>query len=193
LFSKYRAAFTVDKIFAFIAALETGHWIAIAAIVVGSFFGSFTVANYLAGRRERKLRTYESTPQVKATINRKAYKDGWRSVQFHMVAAEDHPQNFQYGNWQIERARLLRPWSAILARAENDDYATGVFYPENPVRELAGKPVGRLQRFALEFFIKFKGADDKGLRAKFKVTFSHINGSRRRTVKMWVTVPTDAE
>ena len=87
---------------------------------------------------------------------------------------------------------MLHPLSAVLARSENDDYAKGVFYPENPVRALAGKPEGLPQRFALEFFIKFKGGD-KGQKAKFKVTFSRANDQMRRTVKVWATVPNNAE
>lgn len=81
----------------------------------------------------------------------------------------------------------------MLARAVNDDYATGVFYPENPVRSLKGKAEGRPQRFALEFFIKFTGKDDKGKKAKFQVTFSHIKKRRRHTVRVWTPVPTNAE
>ena len=81
----------------------------------------------------------------------------------------------------------------MLARAENDDYATGVFYPDKPVRSLNGKAVGRPQRFALEFFIKFTGEDDKGKKAKFKVTFSHIKKRRRHTVTVWTAVPMNAE
>jgi hypothetical protein len=59
----------MQSITAFIDSLNTGHWIAIVAILVGSFFGSFTVANYLGARRERRLKTQESTPEVRATIN----------------------------------------------------------------------------------------------------------------------------
>lgn len=182
----------MDAVIALTNSLNTGHWIAIVAILVGSFFGLFTVANYLAGRRERKLKTYETIPEVKATINRTAYKNGWRSVQLH-IAESAESQNFKLANWHIERARLLRPWSAMLARAENDDYATGVFYPEKPVRALAGKPEDRPQRFALEFFIKFKGKNDRGKNAKFKVIFSHIKKRRRYTVRRWADVPANAE
>ena len=109
------------------------------------------------------------------------------------MVAQAGGQNFHYENWCIERAELLRPWRAVLARAENDDYATGVFYPDNPVRELKGRAEGRPQRFALEFFIKFKSKDDKGKSAKFKVTYSHVNKRTRKTVTPWVSVPTDAE
>lgn len=79
----------MEQIAAFARTLETGHWIAIIAIVIGSFFGTFTMLNYLAGRRERKLKTYETTPDIKATINRRRYKDDWRSVQLHVAAAAD--------------------------------------------------------------------------------------------------------
>jgi hypothetical protein len=183
----------MGSVAAFIDSLNTGHWIAIAAIVIGSFFGSFTVANYLAGRRERKLKSYETTPDIKATINRKLYAGGWRSVQLHIIAPAEQ-QNFQTKNWRIDHARLLRPRTgAVLARAENDDYATGVFYPEIPLRELNGKVEGRPQRFALEFFIRFDEDDDRGTAAKFKVAYSHATKRRRHIVKVWATVPSDAE
>jgi hypothetical protein len=182
----------MNGVVAFIDSLNP-KLIAVAAIIVASVGVSFTAANYLAGRRERKLKTYEATPKVKATVNRKSYADGWRSVQLH-ISGTPGQQNFQYANWYIERARLLRPWwGAVLARAENDDYATGVFYPDNPIRALAGKAEGRPQRFGLEFFIKFKGKDDRGKSAKFGVTFSHANKRRRHTVAIWANVPSDAE
>ena len=183
----------MESVATFIDSLNTGHWIAIAAILMGSFFGSFTVLNYLAGRRERKLRTYETTPEVKATINRKRYDGGWRSVQLHIIAPPEQ-QNFQVNNWHITHARLVRPWfGAVLARAENNDYATGVFFPENPLRALDGKADGRPQRFALEFFIHFKKENDRGSAAKFKVSFSHSSKRRHHKAKMWATVPADAE
>jgi hypothetical protein len=182
----------MDRILAFIDTMNTGHWIAIVAIIVGSFFGSFTVANFLAVRRERKLKTYEATPEIKATINKKCYEGGWRSVQLHIVEGPD-PHNFKYQNWCIHHALLLRPWwGAVLARAENDDYATGVFYPDKPTRALWGKAEGRPQRFALEFFIKFKGID-RGKAAKFKITFSHVKKNRRHNTSVWASVPLDAE
>jgi hypothetical protein len=109
------------------------------------------------------------------------------------IGAPAKQQNFEVTKWCIERARLLRPWSAVLARAENDDYATAVFYPDNPVRALMGKAEGRPQRFALEFFIKFKGEEDRGKKAEFKVTFSHINKRHRHTVSVWAIVPANAE
>ena len=182
----------MNAIVVFASSLNVSNWIAILAVLIAAISLSFNAANYLAGHRERKLKTYEAIPRVKATINAKGYKGGWRSVQLHISPATDNQQNFQHGNWRIERARLLGPSSALLARAENDDYATGVFYPEKPVRALAGKPEGRPQRFALEFFIKFKGEEDRGQKAKFRVTFSGI-GLRRSTVTVWAAVPTSAE
>jgi hypothetical protein len=144
------------------------------------------ILNYQRGGRQ------EPGPAVKATINRKHYLGGWRSVQLHMVGSGEKQQDFEFENWRIERARLLNPSDAILARAENDDYARGVFYPENPVRELIGKSDARPQPFALEFFIKFEG-EDRGRTAKFSVTFSKLNSSRRRTSTVSAVVPSDAE
>jgi hypothetical protein len=136
----------VDRI-AGIINLFTAHWIAIVGPLVAIilWFGN----HYIAARRERK-KAQEPTPGVKATINRERYPGGWRSVQLHIMPRDRQP-DFQYDNWCIERARLLRPWrGAVLARAENDDYAAGVSYPENPVRSLQGKAEGRGQRFALD-------------------------------------------
>ncbi len=118
----------MGQVSTFISSLTTTNWLSIAAIVVAMFFGTFTALNYLAGRRDRKLKNAETLPEVKATINRKRYRDNWRSVQLHMVA-QAGGQDFHYENWVIEGAQLLRPWSAVLARAENDDYAIGAFYP----------------------------------------------------------------
>lgn len=176
---------------AFIVSLNTSNWIAIVSVIVALVSCSFTAANYLSGRRERKLRTYEATPTVKATINATEYPHRWRSVQLHIVASPGHEQNFQYGHWYIERAQLLRPLSAVLARAENDDYASGVFYPENPMRTLLGKAEARPQRFSLEFFIRFKGVDT-GKTAKFKVVFSHVAAPRRHTIRVSANVPASA-
>lgn len=81
----------------------------------------------------------------------------------------------------------------MLARAENDDYASRVFYANDPVRALNGKPQGRPQRFALEFFIHFKQDDDRGKRAKFQVTFARLNKPRSHTIKIWTAVPQDAQ
>ena len=124
----------MGQISAFFKPLDTGNWIAIVFGVIGAIGVCAGVANYLAGRRERKLKTYETAPDVQATINRKLYEGGWRSVQLHIVEPSE-AANFKLTNWYIERTCLLRPWwRAKLARAENDDYATGVFYPDKPVR-----------------------------------------------------------
>lgn len=189
----FELAGSMNEIAALASSLSVSNWIAIIAVLIAAISLSFNVANYLAGHRERKLKTYENTPLVKATINAQGYRGGWRSVQLHIVPAADNQQNFSYGNWRIEGARLLWPASAVLARAENDDYATGVFFPENPVRALEGKAEGRPQRFALEFFIKFQGSEDRGRKAKFRVTFSRVSGQRRRTARVWAAVPADAE
>ena len=181
----------MNRITAFVDSLTTGNWIAIIAIFVAIFFGSFAAANYLAGRKERKLKTSETAPRLKATINRKCYQGGWRSVQLH-IDPPGEQQNFDYDRWCIKRAILLCPRSARLARAKDDDYATGIFYPNAPVRQLQGKDEGRKQRFALEFFIRFQG-DDQGREAKFKVTFEHVSGQRKYTSRVWATVPRDAE
>ena len=166
-----------------IDGLTTQHWLTIAGLCIAVFIGYFNVTGQLAQRRERKLRTYEATPDVRATINATTYHSGWRSVQLHIAAPADE-QNFRLENWHITKARLLRPWiTAKLARAANDDYATGVFFPEVPVRMIAGRAAGRPQRFALEFFIKFKQQDDRGRRADFEVTYSHATKPRRRTVR----------
>ncbi len=178
---------------AFIDSLTTQHWLTIAGLALAIFIGYFTITGQLAQRRERKLKTYETTPEVRAVINRKRYDRGWRSVQLH-ISQPTEQQNFNYENWYIERARLLKPClRAILARAENDDYATGVFYLDKTVRMLKGKAEGRPQRFALEFFIKFKGKDDRGKKAKFKVTFSHVKNRRCHTARVWASVPANAE
>ena len=111
------------------------------------------------------LEFHESTPEVKATINRDYYEGGWRSVQLHVAPPPD-ASNFRAGNWRIAIATLLKPaWPIALARAQDDDYAQRVFYPDNPVRTLSGKLEGRPQRFALEFFIHFRSGDDRGKRA----------------------------
>ncbi len=174
-----------------ISSLETRDWIAIIGVLIGAVSASIATANFLANRRQQRLTSQRPAPQVKATINRGRYDGGWRSVQLH-ISPTDDGQKFKYENWCIEHARLLRPANAILARAENDDYASRIFYPDNPVRELIGKAEGRPQRFALEFFIKFVG-EDRGQRAEFRVTFSHVNGTCQRTVKVAAVLPTSAE
>lgn len=172
------------------AELTIGNWIAIAALIVGTVGASFTSANYLVGHRERRRIARNAIPKVKATINPGLHEGGWRSVQLHVVPAEDDQQNFQYANWRIERARILRPKTAILARAAGDDYASGVFYPENPVRVLEGKLEGLPQRFALEYFIRFL-EERQGQKATFKVMFSHTKTQARRTTVVTASVPDD--
>jgi hypothetical protein len=178
----------MSQIAVFFASFNTSNWIAVFAAIIAVVSCSFAGANYLAGREERKRRTFEVTPTIKATINSTVYPHHWRSVQLHIVASPGQDQNFKYDHWHIERAQLLRPRSAVLARAENDDYATGVFYPETPVRALVGKAEGRPQRFALEFFIKFKGEEEPKM-ARFKVSFAHVVQRRRYTVRVWAKVP----
>ncbi|MDP1699787.1 MAG: hypothetical protein Q8L53_02355 [Aestuariivirga sp.] len=178
----------MDKIAETLNSFTPANWIAIAAILVAVLL--WTATQYIAARRERS-KTYEPTPLIKATINRKRYPDGWRSAQLHIVPGPDN-QLFKYENWRIERANFLRPKDAIMARAENDDYATEVFYPENPIRTLQGKHEGRPQRFALEFFLKFPG-DDLGRKAQFKVSFAHAQKRRKHSTKVWATVPDNAE
>lgn len=178
----------MDQVAALFASLNASNWIAVFAATVAVVSCSFAGANYLAGRQERKRRTFEATPTIKATINATVYPHDWRSVQLHIVASPGQDQNFKYGHWHIERAQLLRPQSAVIARAENDDYATGVFYPESPLRALVGKAEGRPQRFALEFFIKFKDEDEPKM-ARFKVTFSHVVERRKHTIRVWAKVP----
>jgi hypothetical protein len=173
--------------------INVGHWIAIAALCV-AIVGCFaTVANYLTQRRDRLRSTSDSTPGVKATINGTRYEDGWRSVQLHILPPPGSEQKkFQYQDWCIRGARLLQPRTATLARAQNDDYATGIFFPENPLRELTGKAEGRLQRFALEFFIKFKD-ERKEDKAEFLVTFAPVGSGRQRRMSVSATVPGNAE
>jgi len=90
--------------------------------------------------------------------------------------------NFAYDKWHIERAVLLTPKKAILARAENDEYASDVFYPENTMRALDGKADGKGQRFALEFFIRFPSGEAEP--ATFKVTFLDTKKKERHTERI---------
>ena len=130
---------------------------------------------------------------INAHINGTHYKDGWRSVNLQ-VAEPAEKQAYDARDWCITSARLLRPRrNAVLARAKDDDYSSKVFYPENPVREIGGRVEGKPQRFALEFFIHFTLDDDRGARAKFKVTYSHINKRRSRTGRVCSAVPADAQ
>lgn len=152
---------------------------------------SMTVAvvNYLEQRRDRK-RGSGPRPAIKATINKTYHRDGWRSVQLHVVPSDVQP-NFPYDQWRILHARLIAPRRAALARAENDDYAAGVFFDDNPVREIAGRAQGNPQRFALNFFIRFEG-EERGQQARFKVTFGPADETWRETRTLTVTVPIDA-
>ena len=178
----------MDQIVGLFASFNTGNWIALFAATIAVISCSFAGANYFAGRRERNRKALEGVPIVKATINATTYPHSWRSVQLHLVPLSEENRVFKYDQWQIERAQLLRPRNAVIARAENDDYATGVFYPENPVRVLSGKAAGRPQRFALESFIKFKNQNERP-RAKFKVDFSHVNQRQRYTSRVWAQLP----
>lgn len=160
--------------------LNVGNWIAIVALIVAVVSASFTSANFLAGRRERLRNARKAGPQVQAAINADLYEGGWRSVQLHVAPVDEREQNFPYQYWRIERATLVRPRDAKLALAADNDYASGVFYPEKPLRVIEGRPAGKPQRFALHFFIKFQG-DERGQKATFNVIFSHIKTDDRRT------------
>jgi hypothetical protein len=170
--------------------LTIANWLSIAGVAVAAVSASIAATNFLASFRERRRNARKSAPRVKVTINGTSYENGWRSVQLHIVAAGDGP--FQYGSWRIERATLLRPRQAILARAADDDYATGVFYPEHPVRVLEGRADGRPQQFALEFFIKFP-AEKNVHEAVFKVKFSNKDNGLRRTSVVCASLPPSAE
>src|SRR5262249_180668 len=161
-------------------------------IIVGVIVGPFTIANFLSGYRERRQRRVDATPVAMATINQGVYEGGWRSVQLHLAPRGGDWRNFPLHAWIITRPRLLSPCpGALLARAQNDDYAAGIFFPENTVRLLEGKAEGMPQRFALEFFIRFNGPD-RGKRARFKVDFRHVRDRRCHTVRVWAMVPPDA-
>lgn len=173
--------------------LSLQNWLTIAGIAVTVFIGYFSVTDQIAQRRERRQKAYGSRPTVQATINRDAYEGGWRSVQLH-IAKQPNGENIEVNDWRIVRAALLKPaWPVVLARAENDDYASRVFYANDPVRALIGKPDGRPQRFALEFFIHFKRDDDRARCAKFQVVFARRDGGKNYTVKVWTAVPEDAQ
>lgn len=161
-------------------------WLAIIAVLIAA--GSFWFA-FRRDRRDTKT-TSNARPRVKVTVNKTYYGDGWRSVQLHVVPSDIQP-NFPYQQWRILRARLVAPHSAALARAENDDYSTGVFFPEAPLREIQGRAQGRPQRFALEFFIRFQG-DERGQQAKLKVTYGPADDGQPSTQTLTATVPLDA-
>jgi hypothetical protein len=177
----------VERVIAITSSFTRAHWIGIAGIIVGIVL--WLATHYLTVLRERR-KTRQATPIVRAIVNKDTYRDGWRSVQLHIMGASEK-QQLNYSDWCIKRATLLRPWSAVLARADKDDYATGVFDPKSTVRTLDGKADGKPQRFALEFFMKFKG-NDRGKRAKFKVAFARIGKPHRLTTKVWATIPDDA-
>ena len=168
--------------------LTVGNWIAIVAVLIGAVSASFAAANYLAGRRERIGNALKSDARVKLTINATDYENGWRSVQLHVIPTDAEHKDFGYSNWVIERATLVRPKNAVLARAENDDYATGVFYPEQPVRVLAGKAEGKPQRFALEFFVKVAGDEPRQI-LKVKVVYWSAREAKRQTEVVSATMP----
>jgi hypothetical protein len=102
----------------FINSLTATNWIAFAALLVAMAAATFAGLNYFAGRRERRLKSFEFTPLIKAVINRQSYPGGWRSVNLHVVQKPGTEQTFKYASWRIERAKLLRPWNAKLAPAE---------------------------------------------------------------------------
>lgn len=173
-------------IVAFLESLNAGNWIAIVVALLGILLW------YLTPLRDRWHKQAGTVPEVQATINRDAYPGGWRPVQLHFVTPPG-AQNVDIHGWCILRASLLRPpWPAVLARAENDDYASRVFYADDPVRTLNGRAEGRPQRFALEFFIHFRQDDDRGRWAKFQVTYTRLSTTRKRSVKVWVQVPMEA-
>jgi hypothetical protein len=160
--------------------LTIGNWIGLIALGVAVVSASIAFANYVANHRERREK---GRPRIQATINAAGYEGGWRSVQLHVVPLDEDQRDFRIENWRIERAKLLRPKTAVLARAADDDYASGIFYPEHPVRTLEGRTPSSPQRqFALEFFIRFSGAKH-GQTAVFKVTFSHLKTGKRFTAK----------
>lgn len=166
-------------------ALTLRDWLTIVAVLIGA--GSLWFA-FRRDLRETKSNVV-GRPQIKAVINRKYYLDSWRSVNLHVVPSDTQP-NFPYDQWRIYHARLISPGGAVLARAEKDDYATGVFYPENPVREIAGRAQGKPQRFALEFFILFEG-EERGQQAKLRVTYGPADETWRATKTLTATVPMD--
>ena len=178
----------MDVAFPFLNSLTVGNWISILFGTIAAIGVCFTAANYLAGRQERLRKVSEAFPEVRGIINRTEYPGGWRSVQLHLKPRSDSERNFDYGNWRIERACLIRPASARLARAQGDDYAIGIFDPKNLVRILDGRDENSTQRFALEFFIKFMGNDERR-GATFKVVFSHATKNKRRTDKVTATMP----
>jgi len=166
--------------------LTVGNWIAIIALVVSFASASVSIANFVSGRRDRQRSAAKNRPSIQAHINADNHEGGWRSVSLHVAPPEEREQNFPYQFWRIERVTLIRPKNAKLARAADDDYHSGVFFPEAPMRELESARTGS-QRFALEFFIKFEG-DEKGQVATFKVVYSHVKTGERYTASASTSV-----
>ena len=162
------------------ANFNAGNWIAFVAAMIAAASLGFTVANYLAGRRERQRAARAKYPRVQAIISTTPYEDGWRSVHLHVASAEGNDPRFPYERWHIKQATLLRPKKSFLALAEGGDCATGVFDAGHPVRKIGGRPEGNPQRFALEFFIKLDDHES----ATFKVTFAHERTAGQLTVKV---------
>jgi hypothetical protein len=159
-------------------------------LVLAGIGVAIAILSYRPALRVSK-RNAAANVRINATINKDLYRNGWRSVQLHIGPADDNYHNFQGGRWRIVRARLVQPWSAKLARAKDDDYASRVFYDGDPVRGLEGRAEGQ-QRSTLEFFIRFADADDRGRRAQFVVTYSRANGQNRRKETVWTNVPINA-
>jgi hypothetical protein len=181
----------LEKLATVFDGFTVGNWLTVVSIAIALVFGYFAVSNNRAAIRERKAKARAEVPDAPIVINKTAYPGGWRSVQVH-IKASPGAQSFSFGDWRVESVKLIRPlWGATLARAENDDYATGVFFSDEPTKFIAGKAPGRPQRFALEFFIRFRGRD-QGRRARFKIIYSRLDGEQRRTVRKWVVVPPDA-
>jgi hypothetical protein len=172
-------------------ALST--WVSIFLILVG--FLMFVLNRVLPDRSMQSTMSSSSIPGVRAIINRDRYPGGWRSVQLHITPppGQEHTYHFSKHGWRIDSAKLLSPRGAVLARAKDDDYTSRVFYPEGPTRCLDGRPVGHVQPFALEFFIKFDGPVDSGRKAKFQVKLNHTEDPKlRHTIQTWSEVPSDA-
>jgi hypothetical protein len=169
---------------------ETPLWVSFLLIALGILM--FVLSRVLPDRSIQSAPS--SSPRVKAIINRERYPGGWRSVGLHIMPPPGQESSFRFTKrgWRIDGAELLSPMDAVLARAKDDDYATGEFYPEKPMRSLNGRPIGHVQPFGLEFFIKFDGATDKERKAKFRVKLNHTEDPKlRHSIKVWTRVPSD--